>query len=145
MGKRSCPRPCRIYGLSPQALMLRHPTDCPAFEYKNVSGYQATLQARTEQVLKLLRRQTPKQLIACCSDTRGVHRTYFEGLIPAGHPYFAGHYRGENFKCLLYLNVSVRGDPRVGHPAFAVPLMMDTFASDLKKMIHDLDNTLQAS
>lgn len=50
-------------------------------------------------------------------DTRPIHSLLFQDLAPAGHPYYAGTYRGSHQKCLRNYNVGVPGDGMVGTPA----------------------------
>jgi fido (protein-threonine AMPylation protein) len=54
------------------------------------------------------------QPVASALDTRSVHAEIFENLTPPHFPHFAGHYRGEAFRCLNEYRVCVQGDPRVG-------------------------------
>jgi hypothetical protein len=41
----------------------------------------------------------------------------FVGLTPEKCPYYAGHYRGESYRCLRHHRVKVDSDPRVGAEA----------------------------
>src|SRR5437899_301553 len=76
-----------------------HPPDCPNFEYKDHPDHATELPRRVARLAAGLRSGQIATL-AAASDTRTAHKTLFEGLTPPGHPYFAGHYRGEDFRCL---------------------------------------------
>jgi len=56
------------------------------------------------------------QIDETARDTRTSHGQMFSGLTPSPCPYFAGHYRGERFRCLEFYEVKIHGDPRVGVP-----------------------------
>lgn len=55
--------------------------------------------------------------LAGAADSRPIHRRLFHELTPPGHEYYAGNYRGEDYRCLRYLNVMIPGDPQVGFPS----------------------------
>lgn len=90
-----------------------HPVDCP-FEWDYSKHPKAGVVAeRCADVIFDLRNGgfgIPE--IVC--DSRPLHGRMFEGLTPPDHSYFAGHYRGEDFKCLRRYEVMVQGDPSVG-------------------------------
>jgi hypothetical protein len=91
-----------------------HPSDCPGWEYTEVVGHSLILKAAaTTQLIRL--RRPAFNATAECSDSRPFHLHLFGQLAPAQHPYFAGHYRGEQFRCLQYYRVFVQADPRVGY------------------------------
>ncbi|MBX5279771.1 Fic family protein [Rhizobium sp. NLR10a] len=73
------------------------------------------------------------------TDSRLVHSFMFNGLTPEHFDYFAGHYRGEEFRCLVTYEVGVPGDRRVGHPAATVPMEMNAFSLSIGKVIEQLD------
>jgi fido (protein-threonine AMPylation protein) len=72
-----------------------------------------------ERVADLLARLRSKKIdgLKVARDSRPIHGELFRDLTPPHFPYFAGHYRGEMFRCLATLNVGVQGDRRVGAPA----------------------------
>jgi hypothetical protein len=76
-----------------------HPADCPAFEYENHPDRPAVLPQRAAGLLADLRRGVLEILAAAC-DTRPVHGRLFSGLTPVGCDYYAGNYRGQDFRCL---------------------------------------------
>ena len=90
-----------------------HPSDCPFWEYEQHPQREVVLQTQTASVLQHLRDRT-LTTPAIAHDTRPVHFNLFAKLAPPEHPYYAGHYRGEPFRCLRYANVGVNDDPRVG-------------------------------
>ncbi len=91
------------------------PSDCPSWDYADHRQRAAILPQRVADVL---RRLAIGQIdaLALALDSREVHAYVFRELTPKGYEYFAGHYRGEPYRCLKYLSVSVPSDPRVGQP-----------------------------
>jgi fido (protein-threonine AMPylation protein) len=89
------------------------PRDCPAWEYTVVPNASETIAKRCVKFLVSLRREELAHDALICN-TRPIHSKMFEGTTPEDTPYYAGHYRGENFRCLEFYNVMVGGDPRVG-------------------------------
>jgi fido (protein-threonine AMPylation protein) len=72
-----------------------------------------------------------------CVDTRPIHKTLFTGLTPNGHPYYAGHYRGER-DCLIDYEIEISDDPRVGALSKHVPHAMAKFCKVLVKRLDEL-------
>lgn len=92
-----------------------HPPDCPAFDYEDHPDWRTVLPARvTDALLRLVSGATDSRGMVV--DSRPLHSHLFSGLTPRGHDYFAGHYRGERYRCLEYYAVMVWSDPRVGVP-----------------------------
>src|SRR5690242_1760672 len=91
-----------------------HPADCPAFDYSKHPDRARLLPEATRTALKAIRGGTRHQLAAAAQDTRPIHKSLFTGLTPPGYEYFAGHYRGELYRCLEYYLVRIPSDPRVG-------------------------------
>jgi len=58
----------------------------------------------------------------------------FSGLTPSPCPYFAGHYRGERFRCLEFYEVKIHGDPRVGVPPQRVMPDMSNLADNIVRV-----------
>jgi len=106
-----------------------HPANCPEWEYKHHPNARL-LPARCAKILIALRSGLV-DIDSTTHDTRTHHAELFIGTTPAGHPYFAGHYRGEPFRCLKFLLVGIPGDPRVGTP----PEMVTTDVSNLSDNI----------
>lgn len=106
---------------------------CPPWEYDKDPTAQAELPKRSRLVLLQLAagRISADSAIA---DSRPIHHTLFEGLVPPQCPYYAGHYRGEDFLCLREYEVGIQADPRVGCPS-------DVVLTQLREFI---DNTLGA-
>jgi Fic family protein len=92
-----------------------HPADCPKWEYDDHPRRFEILREEVPTILSELRLQklATKQLVG---DNRLIHLRLFRNLTPAGCDYYAGHYRGEGFRCLLFHKVGVGDDPRVGYP-----------------------------
>ena len=95
-----------------------HPADCPGAP--GVPGWDyethpnaAVVGDRCKAILIALR-SGQVDAGASTQNTTGQHRDMFSGLTPNECPYFAGHYRGEEFRCLKYYRVGVQADPRVG-------------------------------
>ena len=91
-----------------------HPGDCPGWEYKNHANY-GFLPARCKAIL-VAQRNGGINVDKAVHDTRPHHREMFTGITPDKCEYFAGAYRGENFRCLRYYEVRISSDPRVGVP-----------------------------
>ena len=91
-----------------------HPRDCPRWEYSR-HQYANAVPIRCEAILHRLE-LGQLAIESCLRDSRPLHHELFVNLTPPECPYFAGHYRGESFKCLRFLNVKVEGDTRVGVP-----------------------------
>jgi fido (protein-threonine AMPylation protein) len=78
----------------------------------------------------------------CAADTRPVHLQLFSRLVPDKCPYYAGHYRGEDFACLRYSEVKIAGDSRVGWPASEVSLAMASLETEVRAAVKRLDGAL---
>lgn len=116
-----------------------HPHDCPAWEYTNVAGYKNILRAATLKTVMALRNRT-FDAAPFVSDTRGIHFDLFSDLTPhQDQKYLAGHYRGENYRCLKYLAVGIQSDPRVGCPPEQVLGHMTLFSREILGAISSLD------
>jgi fido (protein-threonine AMPylation protein) len=72
-------------------------------------------------------------------DCRPSHLELFEGLTPDGFDYFAGHYRGEQIRCLRQYRVKVASDPRVGaSPDVVLPQIVE-FRKSFFRALASLD------
>lgn len=89
-----------------------HPASCPSWEYKDHPNYPQ-LAGRCRGVLVSLR-TGGIQIDDGLKDTRPFHEVMFVGLTPKDCTYFAGHFRGEAFKCLQFYDVRIPGDDAVG-------------------------------
>jgi hypothetical protein len=96
-----------------------HPPDCPAFDYETHADCRILLPARVSDVLVCLARGEIDSREAVLN-TRPSHYRLFVGLTPPNCDYFAGHYRGELFRCLRHYRVTIPSDTRVGSPPVAV-------------------------
>jgi len=116
-----------------------HPDDCPSnWEYEDHPNCAAILAKLAGEILLGLRRSTLDTLSLSC-DSRSVHFKLFESLTPTDCSYFAGHYRGENFRCLRFYNVKIPGDSRVGWPCDGLPITMSRIAEGVLKSVTSLD------
>lgn len=117
-----------------------HPPDCPHFDYEHVPQHRERLRERTQEVVSGLRRRQldPSRSAA---DSREVHKRLFTQLTPPGHDYFAGHYRGEAFRCLKFYGVHVPSDSRVGLRPESVLSVMGAFATEVGRGFASLDAT----
>ncbi|WP_105403439.1 Fic family protein [Neorhizobium sp. T7_12] len=113
---------------------------CPGnWEYEHHPNYKhEILSKRTANLLYSLRMSSIEQKLKAAQDTRPIHAVFFEGLTPKSFDYYAGHYRGEAFRCLDTYNVGVAGDSRVGHAASVAPAKMYDFASKMKEVFNEL-------
>jgi hypothetical protein len=123
-----------------------HPSDCPDWEYKDHPDSHRLLPALCDDLLKYLQASHLMTMAVAC-DTRPAHRTMFVRLTPVGHDYYAGNYRGSEFRCLRCYQVGVRVDPRVGLAPGKVRKAMEDLASETRKDLRLLDavNDLPAS
>ena len=117
-----------------------HPPDCPSWNYDNHANHHEILQ---ETVADVLRRLATEDLDTktVAVDTREVHGYVFRALTQHGFEYFAGHYRGEDYRCLRFYEVYVRGDPRVGAAAEDVPSLMSELSSEIASGLQTLDDS----
>jgi fido (protein-threonine AMPylation protein) len=113
---------------------------CPPWEYKDHPNYQSILRAELAVLLRALRLGNVAIEVEGV-ETRPVHQRLFARLTPSGHPYFAGHYRGEHFLCLIDYNVSVPGDPVVGVHYTGVQAAMERFGETLLTAAAVLDQS----
>jgi fido (protein-threonine AMPylation protein) len=114
-------------------------THCPQWEYEQFPQYDQILKGRSQLILSWIRRTTPALRMLRAKDTRPIHRQFFDGLTPSGFEHYAGHYRGEAFRCLEDYEVKIVGDPAVGHPAANVPYSMERFSLDIDRFVAELD------
>jgi fido (protein-threonine AMPylation protein) len=116
-----------------------HPrTDCPHWDYENHPNRPRILSTAATKIIEdLLKKKidTLKLLI----DTRPIHLRLFKELAPRGREYLAGHYRGEQFKCLRHCPVGIPSNPLVGVPPFAVRLELQKLEQVLSTAIRRLD------
>lgn len=121
-----------------------HPPDCPGWEYDNHPQKKAVLPDRVAEVLRRLATgQLDTRQVAL--DTRPAHRHCFQQLTPDGCDYYAGHYRGEQFRCLLHYQVGVGSDPRVGCPPQGVAYWMNQLVAALGSGLTALDQDVLLS
>lgn len=113
-----------------------HPPDCPAFDYEHHPDRGTELPRQVASVLVDLRNGRMDTL-AAASDTRQVHGLLFQRLTPPDHSYYAGHYRGESFRCLRHYEVQIGG--RAGAPAQVVPVLMAELGNNVTSAIAALD------
>lgn len=115
------------------------PAGCSSWNYEDFPGWDGEVVARTEEALIALRRGQVDTRAACV-DTRDFHHRLFHSLTRPNEWYFAGHYRGEPFRCLRPYEVEVKSDPRVGFPAGEVAHNMQRLRGDLEEAIAALDS-----
>jgi hypothetical protein len=111
---------------------------CPAWEYEKFPGFDDTLTAEATEILVALRSRQIDSL-QTASDTRPIHSKLFSKLVPEKFEYYAGHFRGENFRCLRRYEVIIRDDPRVGYPPDSVVLLMQELARRIGNCLRALD------
>lgn len=120
-----------------------HPADCPGFTYDAHPSCNATLPGRVAAILQELRRGQ-LDTVSAAADTRAVHNSLFDNLTPPECPYYAGHYRGEDYRCLRNCNVGlIRPDgsqvPGVGWPPNMVGGAMRELARAVRSALAGLD------
>src|SRR5580658_9409020 len=115
-----------------------HPPDCPFFEYDRHHKCEQVLRSEVPKILGELRRNILKtEQVA--GDSRAIHGRVFSSLTPPGFSYFAGHFRGEDFRCLKYYTVGVMGDPRVGHAPETVNAAMEALIYRVRSGLAKID------
>jgi len=115
-----------------------HPRDCPSWEYSDFINSTSIL---TEEVRNILLNLRKKEIdpIENSVNTKQIHNQMFRKLTPTGYPYYAGHYRGENYRCLKYHRVTIRSDRRVGYPPHQVIGYMTELDKIIRTSIKALD------
>jgi fido (protein-threonine AMPylation protein) len=116
-----------------------HPSDCPPWEYDNHPNKNQELPIRSQEVLTELA-QGHLDTIENAVDSRQIHQKLFLQLVPPGYEYYAGHYRGEMFRCLRYCQVRIRSDPRVGYPPMQVGTAMHQLENVIRRGLRALDS-----
>jgi hypothetical protein len=116
-----------------------HPHDCPPWEYDTHINRIPVLAREVANIVRELRQGSldTRQVVM---DMRGIHERLFRDLTPSGYEYYAGHYRGEDYRCLKHHAVGVLGDPRVGCP----PQQVLSYMNDLARILEDTLATLDA-
>ena len=117
---------------------MLHPRDCPKFDYSLHPDRHQVLGRQTRALLTALRRSELHDH-ELARDTRPVHRHLFSELTPNGYDYFAGHYRGESYRCLRFYEVRIPNDPRVGFPAETVWHLMSKLNEIVSGSLAGLD------
>jgi hypothetical protein len=115
-----------------------HPRDCPPWEYRDHPDSSRLIVEVLQSVLVHLR-SPGVEALGFVSNTRTLHRQLFSRLIPDGYDYYAGNYRGSDFRCLKYRPVGVQGDLRVGYAPEDVGPAMNQLEQDLRSGIIGLD------
>lgn len=103
-----------------------HPADCPSWEYADHPRRASVLRSEIPKILAELRNGVVKTEDVA-ADNRPVHARIFLQLTPSGFQYYAGHFRGENHRCLKFCPVYVSSDLRVGFPPQTVLSAMNAF------------------
>ena len=119
-------------------LLNIHPNDCPAWEYRDWPNSHEVIAAIWKQILVGLRKKTLSALDILV-DSRDMHKNLFHELTNEEHGYFAGHYRGEPFRCLRCYKVFVRSDPRVGTEPAEVKKEMGEFERIVRSVFSAID------
>lgn len=112
---------------------------CPKFEYDSHPRADSLLKAAIMTFFRALKSANDAQKLEDAKETRTWHLNFFTALTPPGYEYYAGHYRGEDFPCLLHYNIEIPSDPMVGCQSFIVPLCMSRVADQLQRAAAALD------
>jgi fido (protein-threonine AMPylation protein) len=119
------------------------PLDCPEeFEYKDHPRKVEVLTRRQAELFTWIKEGRIKACEAV-ADTRPFHLHLFEELCPPDYGYFAGHYRGERFRCLKHYRVGIQNDPLVGVPPEAVSGRMAELAVAIRVGLAGLDEAFR--
>jgi hypothetical protein len=116
------------------------PPDCPGWDYEN-HPQRASVPVRVSEILIAISNGTMNTFVVA-SDTREVHGRIFHQLTPVGCEYYAGHYRGEAFRCLRFYSVRIPADPRVGAPPAGVAFLMRDLNTEIRAGIMALDTNI---
>lgn len=115
-----------------------HPRHCPEWEYDNIPEARDAVRERAVQLLLRLR-SSGDECKTTAVDTRSSHAQLFDKLTPTGFDYYAGHYRGEPFPCLLHYRVGIKADPLVGAEPHEVIGEMAQLEGDVLESVSVLD------
>lgn len=113
--------------------------DCPNWEYESYPQRETLIPTRIAEILSDLAGGRINTLDAA-TDTRKVHERIFTALTPANCEYYAGHYRGEAYRCLRLYEVCVPADPRVGIRPEAVAFRMHELGFEIRAGLIALDD-----
>lgn len=119
-----------------------HPPDCPEWEYSNNRDSSSILKEEIRQILLDFRKGKIDHL-STASNTKNIHYRMFHKLVPSECPYYAGHYRGEDFRCLKYYRVGVRGDRRVGFEPHQVFGYMSELSNIIRESVAGIDQGMK--
>lgn len=115
-----------------------HFHECPTeWEYGDHPNHHLLPTRCTGLLIQLRTAQLCTEAIS--RDSRPAHATLFENMTPPACPYFAGNYRGSNFRCLKYVEVGVAADPRVGVKPDNVATALDNLSETLRTGFGALD------
>ena len=112
---------------------------CPEFEYENHPAAGVILKDALIAFFRALKTANDHAKLSNAKETRAWHSTFFRSLTPPSCPYYAGHYRGEEFPCLRDYEVKIDADPLVGEKAQLVPLSMFRLSEKLQMAAALLD------
>jgi hypothetical protein len=119
-----------------------HPADCPeGWDYDKHPDKHAILPPAIISVLTELRTGQLDSL-SSLRDTKPIHHRFFNQLTPPELGYFAGNYRGSEFKCLKYYGVKITGDDRVGFDPSVVSKFMAELADIIIKAVSEIDGVM---
>ena len=119
----------------------KHPPDCPEWEYARAPNRAVILPLRSNELLTDLALEKIDKR-AALTDSRPIHHRLFVELTPQEHTYFAGHYRGEPFRCLQYYRVVIPNDPRVGTSPEAVAYEIEELGKVVRAGIDALEKDI---
>lgn len=117
---------------------MPHPPDCPSWNYDSFDGWEDVVVEKVKGSLTRLK-SGDVDTLRTCLNTKPTHRHWFGDLTPPDYWYFAGYYRGSNFRCLRHYEVMVNGDRTVGEPASEVAHWMRRFRRELEDGFAALD------
>lgn len=114
------------------------PMNCPEWEYTIHPTHSSIISINVNDIYNDLKNKVlcTKE---CSIDTRGVHGRMFYELAPTKFKYYAGHYRGEYFPCLINYNVYIPDDSNVGYSSFKVLEAMNIWTNKVDNLINTGD------
>lgn len=113
------------------------PDDCPAWEYEDHPDHVAILAGEIQGLLIDICRDRLEP-ISASRDTKPVHRRLFIHLTPEAFPYYAGNYRGSDYRCLVDYEVMI--GRMSGAPARQVSSFMRGLGEFIERSILQLDD-----
>ena len=120
-----------------------HPfSECPNWEYTDDPHHAQILKVEAAKILQAIY-DGALSIDVAALDTRPTHKQLFSRLVHPKMWYLAGHYRGEDFKCLRYRPAGIPVNPRVGSQPAVVNLDLREFRKHVRATVAGLDTLME--